>query len=168
LLLGESALLVWFGWAMWVVTSPPFARLPWPFVGIDVMGPGWYVGGLAVLIAGAALVARRMSYPSRGAEVWLFAAIPGYGVNRIGRWGRGLIWTILFASAVLLASYSSPDMSLFEQFRTYASLPPAPVTRLPTWILLGASILIATMSVADTARIQALRPESRIPVKAGK
>ena len=158
LLLGEATLLVWFGWAIWVVTSPPFARLPWPFVGIDVVGPGWYVGGLAVLIAAAALVARRISDRSRGAELWLFAAIPGYGVTRLGRWGRGLIWTILFASALLLASYSSPDMSLFEQFRTYASLPPAPVTRFPTWILLWASVLIAALSVVDTARLQATVP----------
>jgi hypothetical protein len=153
LLFGEAALLVWFGWAMWVVTSPPFARLPWPFVGIDVVGAGWYTAALAMLVA-AAVVAPPLTNreASGGPQVWLLAALPGYGLIRLDRWGRGLIWTTLFASALLLASYSSPDMSLFEQFRTYASLPPAPVTRSPTWILLAAALVVWAFSVIDTAR----------------
>jgi hypothetical protein len=155
LLFGEVALLVWFGWAFWVVTSPPFARLSWPFVGIDVVGPGWYTAALGILVAAAVVVARPLTNreASSGLDVWLLAAIPGYGLIRLDRWGRGLIWTILFASAVLLASYSSPDMSLFEQFRTYASLPPAPVNRLPTWILLAAALVLWALSVVDTSRI---------------
>jgi hypothetical protein len=149
LLVGEASLLAWFGWAMWVVTSPAFARLPWPFVGIDVVGSGWYAAGLAILIAAAALVVRSSAGP------WLFAAIPGFGVARLGRVGRGAIWTTLFVSALLLAAFSSPDMSQFDQFRNYASLPPAPSTRLPTWILLVTALVIWGLSVIDTARITA-------------
>lgn len=155
LLIGEASLLAWFGWAFWVVTTPAFAHLPWPFVGIDVVGPGWYAEGLAILIAAAAVVAGRVSNRDRAgaAEVWLLAAIPGYGLARLDRWGRGLIWTLLFASALLLASYSSPDMSLFEQFRNYSSLPPAPSNRLPTWILVVTALVLWALSVIDTARI---------------
>lgn len=152
-LVGEASLLAWFGWVMWVVTSPAFARFHWPFVGIDLLGSGWYLGALAILIAGGVVAQRLYEREVVGLEVWLAAALPGYGLICLGRPGRGLIWTTLFGAAVLLASYSSPEMSIFEQFRNFGSLPPAPPSRAPTWTLLGIACVGAALSVADTVRI---------------
>lgn len=94
LCLGEGVLLAWFGWAMWVVTSPRFARLQWPFVGIDLVGPSWYIAGFAILIV-AASTARSLSAHPAAMDVWLLAALPGNGLVRLDHWTRGLTWTLL-------------------------------------------------------------------------
>src|ERR1700676_4160255 len=35
----EVVLIAWFGWAMWVVTTPRFAALGFPFIATDLIGP---------------------------------------------------------------------------------------------------------------------------------
>src|ERR1700687_2349983 len=42
----EVVLIAWFAWAMWVVTTPRFATLGFPFIGTDLIGPGWYAAAI--------------------------------------------------------------------------------------------------------------------------
>src|SRR5258708_16676512 len=47
----EVVLIAWFAWAMWVVTTPRFASLAFPFIGTDLIGPGWYAAAVGLLVA---------------------------------------------------------------------------------------------------------------------
>ena len=160
---GAGVLVAWFAWAMWVVTTPRFAQLPFPFVGTDLLGSGWYVADLGLLVAAGDVVKRLLDSeaPIR-AEFWLLAALPGFGLMRLGRWGRGLTWSFLFSTAVVLASLDSPDMTQFAEFGRTNNVPPAPPTRSPEWILLGIAALLWALSVADSIRARLWRghPES--------
>lgn len=150
---GEGVLLAWFGWAMWVVTTPRFAQLPFPFVGTDLMGSGWYFAGVGLLVA-AGDVAKRLfdsDAPIR-AELWLLTAVPGFGLIRLGRWARGLIWVFLVSTAVYLASFDSPDSGQFAEYGRSNNVPPPPPTRAPEWVLLGIAALLWALSVVDTIR----------------
>jgi hypothetical protein len=150
---GEGVLVAWFGWAMWVVTTPRFAQLPFPFVGTDLMGSGWYFAGMGLLVAAGDVVKRLIDSdaPIR-TELWLLTALPGFGLMRLGRWVRGLIWTFLFSTAVYLASFDSPDSGQFAEYGRSNNVPPAPPTRSPEWFLLGLAIFFWTLSVIDSIR----------------
>jgi hypothetical protein len=152
---GEGVLVAWFAWAMWVVTTPRFANLPFPFVGTDLMGSGWYFAGVGLLVAAGDVVKRLLDSeaPIR-AELWLLTSLPGFGLIRLGLWGRGLVWTFLFSTAVYLASFGSPDMSQFADYGQSNNVPPAPPTRAPEWFLLGLAALLWALSVADSIREQ--------------
>jgi len=85
--LAFAVILAWFAWAMWIVTTPQFTSLPFTFVGTDVLGPGWYAAAVGLLVAAAA-VARTLveRHAEAGIDLWVFTAIPGYGLMRLGRW----------------------------------------------------------------------------------
>ncbi len=155
---GEALLLGWFGWAMWLAGTPPYTGLDFPFMGIDLIGPGWFEAALGLLAVGA-VIARRYHDQEQppGAEVWLLAALPGFGLIRLGRTARGLLWAILVATAVFLASVDSPVAPLFQSVGSHFDLPPAPPTRAPEWIFLGAGLLLAAASVVDTALARSRR-----------
>jgi hypothetical protein len=155
-LAAEVLLLGWFAWAMWIATTSRFAGIEFPFIGIDLVGPGWFYAALG-LIAGGASIARKyhdLDRP-RGAEVWLLAALPGIGLLRLGRTARGLIWALLASLALFLASFDSPVAPLFQPIVGQFDPPPAPPTRALDWILLGATAVIALASIIDTARVKA-------------
>jgi hypothetical protein len=150
---GEGVLVAWFGWAMWVVTTPRFASLPFPFVGTDLMGSGWYFAGIGLMVAAGDVVKRLLDSdaPIRS-ELWMLTALPGFGLMRLDRWVRGLIWTFLFSTAVYLASFDSPDSGQFAEYGRSNNVPPAPPTRSPEWILLGLAALLWALSVLDSIR----------------
>jgi hypothetical protein len=158
-----GVLVVWFAWTMWVVTTPRFAQLPFPFVGTDLLGSGWYVASLGLLVAAGDVVKRLLASEAPiSTEFWFLAALPGFGLMRLGRWGRGFIWTFLFSAALYVASFDSPDMTQFAEYGRTNNVPPALPTRAPEWILLGVAALLWTLSVADSIRerLRRRQPES--------
>jgi hypothetical protein len=156
LLTGEALLLGWFGWATWLATTSRFAGFDFPFMGIDLIGPGWFVATIG-LMAGGVIIARKFrNLESRpGAEVWLLALIPGVGFIRLDRTARGTVYAVVILSAVILASFTSPVAPLFQPIVGYFEAPPPPPTRALDWIFLGAAGALALLSVIDTARTKA-------------
>ena len=147
-----GTVVAWLGWAMLVVTTPRFTSLPFPFVGTDVIGGGWYAAAVGLLaVAGFAVsgLARR-SGPGR-MELTALTVIPGYGLMRLGDWARGLIFAVLFSGAFYLASTDSPDPALFADYGQSNNVPP-PIPRGPEWVLLGIAAGIWLVSVALTLR----------------
>jgi hypothetical protein len=148
----EVVLIAWFGWAMWVVTTPRFAALGFPFIGTDVIGPGWYAAAVGLLVA-AGVVVKELNdrdVPA-GWDLWALTAIPGYGLARLEQWDRGLIWTALFSAALYFASIDSPDPIQFAEYGRTANVPP-PYPRGPEWVLLGLAALLWVLSVLATVR----------------
>jgi hypothetical protein len=148
----EVVLIAWFGWAMWVVTTPRFAALGFPFIGTDLIGPGWYAAAIGLLVA-AGVVVKELNdrdVPA-GWDLWALTAIPGYGLARLGRWDRGLIWTALFSAVLYLASIDSPDPTQFAEYGRTANVPP-PYPRGPEWVLLAVAALLWVLSVVVTVR----------------
>ena len=154
-LLGAELVLVsWYAWAIWLVTTPTYSS-QYNFVGTDIVATAWYAAALGLLWAGAAVALRYREgdHPTRN-ETWWLALVPGCGLIRLDRTARGLLWMVLVASALLLASLDSPIAPLFLPLHGLADLPEPLPTRVPTWIFLGAAVLLAAMSVADTIRIR--------------
>jgi len=151
LLVADALLIAWYAWAVWVVTTPAYSSLGFPFVGTDLVGPGWYAAGAAVLAA-AARVARRYRdsdlHPQR--EVWALSAIPGAGLLRLDRQPRALFWGTLVVFLLLVATLASPLAPLFQPLSGFEDLPSAPPTRAGTWVPLVLAVVAAIVSVADT------------------
>ena len=154
-LAGEALLLGWFGWAMWIATTSRFAGIDFPFIGIDLVAPGWFYAALGLIAGGAAIAKRYHDLERRpGAEVWLLSAVPGLGLIRLGRTARGVIFALLVSLAVFMASIDSPVAPLFQPIAGQFDPPPAPPTRALDWILLGSAVVLAVLSIVDTARLK--------------
>lgn len=153
--LAASVVIAWFAWALWVVTTPRFALLGFPFVGTDLLGAGWYAAAVGLLVA-AGEVVRKLNAGDEPANIdlWLLALLPGFGLMRLGHWGRGLIWTMLFSTVFYLGTIDSPDPALFEEYGATNNVPPALPTRAPEWILLGIAGLFWVLSVVDLVLVR--------------
>src|SRR4029077_14683516 len=113
----EVVLIAWFAWAMWVVTTPRFSTLGFPFIGTDLLGPGWYATAVGLLVAAGVVVKELVDKDVPVAwDLWLFTAIPGYGLASLGQLSRGLMWTALFTASLYFASTDSPDPELFAEY----------------------------------------------------
>ncbi len=150
LALVEAVLVGWFGWATWVVTTPRFTDLPFPFMATDLMGPSWYAAAIGLLFGAGAVVRelQRRSAPLRE-DLWLLTAIPGFGLMRLGRWLGGSIWAGLFIAAFYLASADSPTATELEDYGRTGNVPPA-YPRGAEWFLLGLAALFWAVSVGVT------------------
>ena len=152
LVVAEVVIVGWFGWAMLVVTTPRFTSLPFPFVGTDLIGPGWYAAAVGLLIAAGGLV---MDLHDRdtpvGLELWVLTVLPGYGLARLGQWFRGLMWTVLFAAALYFGSTDSPDPTQFADYGASGNVPP-PIPRSPEYVLLGLAAILWVLSIVLTVR----------------
>ena len=146
----ELVLAACFGWAMWVVTTPRFAQLGFPFVGTDLMGPGWYAAAIGLLVAAAVVKELEDRDVPIGPELWSLTALPGFGLIRLGSWNRGLVWTALFSAALYFASTDSPDPAQFIEYGRTGNVPP-PIPRGPEWILLALAALLWVLSITATA-----------------
>ena len=148
--LTEVVLVAWYGWATWVIFTPRFTAIPFPFTPTDLMGPGWYVAAAGLLFAAGAVIRdlRRLHAPPR-ADLWLLTAIPGFGLLRLGQWFQGGVWAGLFIAAVYLASTDSPDSTEFADLGRYGAVPP-PYPRGAEWVLLAAAAVFWIVSVAVT------------------
>ena len=148
----EVVLIAWFAWAMWVVTTPRFSTLGFPFIGTDLIGPGWYAAAIGLLVAAGVVVKELVDRDVPvGWELWMLATLPGYGLARLGQWGRGLMWTTLFSAAFYFASTDSPDPELFAEYGRTANVPP-PYPRGPEWVLLALAAVLFVLSVVGTVR----------------
>jgi hypothetical protein len=146
----EVVIIVWFGWAMWIVTTPRFAALGFPFVGTDLIGPGWYAAAVGLLVAAGVVVKELNDRDVNvGWELWTLTTMPGYGLARLGQWSHGLIWTALFSAALYFASTDSPDPELFVEYGHSGNVPP-PYPRGPEWVLLALATLLWVLSVLAT------------------
>ena len=162
LAVAELVLIAWFGWAMWVVTTPRFTDLGFQFVGTDLMGAGWYAAAVGLLLAAGAVVKdlNDRAVPI-GADLWILTALPGFGLIRLGRWARGLMWATLFSAAFYFASTDSPDPTQFADYGRYGNVPPA-YPRGAEWALLALAALLWVTSIALTVR-ERRRPVSSHP-----
>lgn len=152
LLWTEAVLAAWFGWATWVVGTPRFTSLPFPFVPPDVIGSGFYIAGAALLAAAAGVVwelQRRHATPGR--EVWALSALPGFGLMRMGRWLTGVVCCATAGGAFYLASADSPDSTLFADYGRFGDVPPA-YPRGAAWVLLATAAAMLLLSFALTLR----------------
>jgi hypothetical protein len=154
-LAAQAFLVTWFAWMMWVATTPQYSSVDFTFVGVDLVGAGWFQAALGVIAVGA-IIARQFHEQELppGKEVWLLSAIPGIGLVRLGRTARGLIWTTLVAAALFLASFDTPIAPSFQPITGHFDLPPAPPTRAPDWILLAAALALTAASVVDTLAVK--------------
>jgi len=148
----EVVLIAWFGWAMWVVSTPRFTALGFPFIGTDLIGPGWYAAAIGLLVT-AGVVVKELNDRDVPVSWDLFAltAIPGYGLARLDQWDRGLIWTALCSAALYFASTDSPDPAQFADYGHTGNVPP-PYPREPEWVLLALAALLWGLSVVVTVR----------------
>ena len=153
----ELAVIGWFGWAMWVDTTPRFTSLGFPFIGTDLIGPGWYAAAVGLLVVGGVVVKKLndRDVPVDW-DLWVLAAIPGYGLARLGQWGRGLMWTVLVAAAFYFASTDSPDPAQFLEFGRTGNVPTS-YPRSPEWVLLTVAALLWLAAIALTALQQRRR-----------
>jgi hypothetical protein len=152
LTVGLLVVVGWFAWAMWVVTTPRFTSLPFPFVGTDLIGPGWYAAAVGLLVVAGAVIKELQDRDiPPGPEMWILTAIPGYGLARLGQWVAGLIWTVLFAGALYLGSTDSPDPAQFSDYGASGNVPP-PIPRSPEYVLLGLAALFWLLSIILTVR----------------
>ena len=160
LVVADAILIGWYAWAMWVVTTPEYSSLGFPFIGTDVVGPGWYAAA-AGLLGAAARVARRYrdSDLHPAADVWGLSAIPGAGLLRLDRMPRALFWGTLVVFLLLIASLASPMAPLFQPLSGFPDLPAAPPTRGGTWIPLILAVVAALASIADTLWTRSRRAE---------
>ena len=149
---GLFVVIGWFAWAMWVVTTPRFTSLPFPFVGTDLIGPGWYAAAVGLLIVAGCVVKDLQDRDvAPGPELWILTLIPGFGLARLGHWVRGLTWTVLFAGALYLGSTDSPDPVQFADYGASGNVPP-PIPRSPEYVLLGIAAVMWILSVVLTVR----------------
>jgi len=158
----EVVLIAWFGWAMWVVTTPRFAALGFPFIGTDLIGPGWYATAVGLLVAAGVVVKELIDIDVPVAwDLWVLTAIPGYGLARLGEWSRGLIWTALFSAALYFASTDSPDPELFAEYGRTNNIPPT-YPREPEWVLLALAAALFVLSVVVTVRRRRMQPRGDV------
>jgi hypothetical protein len=148
----EVVLIAWFGWAMWVVTTPRFTSLVFSFIGTDLIGPGWYAAAIGLLVA-AGVVVKELNDRDVPVswDLWALTSIPGYGLARLDQWDRGLIWTALCSAALYFASTDSPDPAQFADYGHTGNVPP-PYPREPEWVLLALAALLWVLSVVVTVR----------------
>jgi len=145
-----GVVLAWFGWATWLVTTPAFTKLPFTFMGTDVIGPGWYGAGIGLLFSAGAIVKALVDgHAPLGRELWVLSAIPGYGLMRLRRWGAGLAFAALVCGAIYLASTDSPDPTQFTDYGRSNNVPP-PIPRGPEWFLLGVAAVLWLASFMAT------------------
>lgn len=116
------------GWLVWVsaqLQTPAFSRSGFPFLPIDLLGEGWYIGlaALAITVDGAAAGAASDERPARPAEVWPYAVIPGLGLVRMQYPVRGRIWLLAVAFGVVLIQANAVSPSEFQYFGSFLGLP---------------------------------------------
>jgi hypothetical protein len=150
-LVDEIVLLGWFGWAMWAATTSLYAALDFPFIGIDLIGPGWFYAALGLFAIGTITARQYDDQRARpGRELAVLSLIPGMGLVRLGRTTRGVLWAVLVSSAVFIASADSPIAPLFTPASGHYEMPSAPPTRALEWILLGIALILYAASMVDT------------------
>jgi hypothetical protein len=144
------ALPVWLGAEL---RTGRFASSGFPFLPIDLLGEGWYLGSLAVAVVIDGLAAEASGDPrpaSRG-EVWPFSIVPGMGLVRLHYPGRGRLYLLGAALALLLLQATAILPEEFQYYAAQGGLPPSR-PRSGTLIPLALLLLVWAASLLDTRK----------------
>lgn len=142
------ALVGWGGWAAAQLLTPSFLSSGFPFLPIDLIGEGWYIGWLAFAVAVDALAVEASAdeRPARPWEVWPFALVPGMGLVRLRYFGRGRFWLLAVAFFVFLIKASAVNPSEFQYYGAYGGLPePRPRAAVLIPFVLGVLTWLASL-----------------------
>jgi hypothetical protein len=146
-------LLTWLAWASAQLLTPTFHTSGFPFLPIDLLGEGWYVGLLAFAISldGIAADASDAERRARPSEVWPLSIVPGAGLVRLGYPGRGRLWLAAAAFCVFLEQDNAVGPDQFQYFGALRSLP-EPRPRGAVLIPLAMGLLVWLASLWETHR----------------
>ena len=146
-------LLAWIVWVSAQLLTPAFRNTGFPFLPIDLLGEGWSIALLALIVTvdGMAIEAAADAHPARPGEVWPFALIPGMGLVRMSYTARGRLWLAAAAFAIFLVQANGIDWAEFQYYGSLGSLPePRPRGAVLIPVALGIAIWLA--SLWDTRR----------------
>ena len=151
ILIAAFGLAAWGGWVAVQLLTPPFRDSHFPFLPIDLLGDGWYVGllALAVTVDGMAAEASHHAGPARARDTWPFAILPGMALVRLHYPLRGRLFLVaaLFAGFLVQANAVGPEE--FQYYASLGSLPP-PRPRGAVLIPLALGLLVWLLSLWDT------------------
>jgi hypothetical protein len=144
-------LVAWFAWVGAQLLTSSFRATGFPFLPIDLLGEGWYVGLLAfaVSIDGMAADDSEEDRPARPGEVWPFAIVPGMGLTRLHYPGRGRLWLGAAVSFAFLVQANAIGAEEFQYHSSLGSLP-QPHARGGVLIPLALGVLVFLASLWDT------------------
>jgi len=151
IVIAALGLVLWSVWVAVQLLTPPFRDSHFPFLPIDLLGEGWYVGllALAVTVDGVATTASHHAGRARAGDTWPFAILPGMALVRLHYPLRGRLFLIaaLFAGFLVQASAVGPEE--FQYYGSLGSLPP-PRPRGAVLIPLALGLLVWLLSLWDT------------------
>jgi hypothetical protein len=161
-----ASLGAWLGWLAWLLFTPDFARLHFPFVPLDLTGVGWYLG-LAAWVVAVESAASRTAWQRSGeggkARLLGWALVPGAALLRIGRTALGRAYLLAAALLVFFLRLSAYTPNDFAYYATSNRLPPSHartdtlvLTALLAAIWLASAVHYLAAVRASEARRQAL------------
>jgi len=144
-------LAAWAGWLSAQLLTPAVRATGFPFLPIDLLGEGWYLAVLALVISvdGIASDASGDERPARPGEVWPFAIVPGAGLVRMRYSGRGRLWTGAAAVSVFLLQANAIVPAELQFYGSFGGLPP-PRPRGAALIPLALGLAVWLASLLDT------------------
>lgn len=144
-------LLAWVGWVSAQLLTPAFRGSGFPFLPIDLLGEGWYLGLVAFVIVtdGMAVEASHDPRPAQARQVWAFSAVPGAGLVRLHYPGRGRLWLVAAAFCVFLVQSTAVGPEEFQYYGSLRSLP-EPRPRGAVLIPVALGLIVWLASLRDT------------------
>lgn len=153
ILIAGVGLLAWIAWVSAQLLTPAFRNTGFPFLPIDLLGEGWSIALLALVVTvdGMAIEAAADDHPAQPGEVWPLALIPGMGLVRMSYTARGRLWLAVAAFAFFLVQANGIDWAEFQYYASLGSLPePRPRGAVLIPVVLGIALWLA--SLWDTRR----------------
>ncbi|MDQ6742271.1 MAG: hypothetical protein M3Z97_05090 [Candidatus Dormibacteraeota bacterium] len=161
-----AGLAAWLGWSAWLLFTPGFSRLHFPFQPLDLVGVGWYLALAAWVVAVEGAVARRGWERSGKASpfgVLPWAAVPGAGLIRLGRPALGRAYLLAAALMVFLLRLTAYTPADFAYNATNNKLPD-PVPRTDAVVLAAILAVLWLASVVHTlAAVRRQSPSRQLP-----
>ncbi len=144
-------LAAWLGWVGAHLLTSTFRATGFPFLPIDLVGEGWYVGllALAVSVDAMAADASEDDRRARPREVWPFAIVPGMGLTRLHYPGRGRLWLLAAVFFAFLVQANAVGAGEFQYYGSLGGLP-QPHARGAVLIPLALGVLVFLASLWDT------------------
>jgi hypothetical protein len=160
------ALAGWLAWAGWLLVTPGFSRLHFPFQPLDLVGVGWYLGLAAWVVAVDGAAGRRGWELSGGGgpfAVLPWAAVPGAGLVRLARPALGRVYLLAAAFLVFLLRLTAYTPAEFA-YNADGNRLPNPVPRTDALALAALLALFWLATIAHTVRAaRSPEPDRRQP-----
>jgi hypothetical protein len=161
-----AGLAAWLGWSAWLLFTPAFSRLHFPFQPLDLVGIGWYLALATWVVAVDGAAARRGWERSGEAgryDVLPWAVVPGAGFLRLARPALGRVYLLAAALMVFLLRLTAYTPADFAYNATNNKLPdPAP--RTDALVLAAVLALFWLATVVHTLRAARPPEPARQPV----